>query len=114
MESGEGVRCEMHVSNSLTGESFVDDILRRHPLTSAVFLQHGPAMRTPPGRLFPDHIKMTLHEYADLKGVSIEELLHSLNAAVETERFVGRNPWMVSKRNGIEVSPGIYVRATDF
>jgi hypothetical protein len=32
-----------------------------------------------------------------LKGVSIEQLLQSLNAAVETERLAQRDPWMVDK-----------------
>jgi hypothetical protein len=104
----------MSVSDSLSGEWLVDDVLQRYPSTSDIFIQHGPATRTLPGRLFPDHIKVTLQEYADLKGVSIEELLQSLNAAAETESFVRRNPWMVGKRNGIEVSPGMYARTTDF
>jgi hypothetical protein len=57
----------MGVSDSLTGEWLVDDVLQRYPASSDIFIQHGPVMRTPPGRLFPDHVKVTLQQYADLK-----------------------------------------------
>jgi hypothetical protein len=98
---------EKAYSNRITDECLVDDVLLRYPSTSAIFLQHGPATRTQPGRLFPDYLRTNLKEYADLRGVSLELLLRSLNAAAETERFVHRNPWILSKSNVPEVSPGI-------
>jgi hypothetical protein len=104
----------MRLSDSIAADWLVDDVLQRHPSTSDIFIQHGPVMRTLPGRLFPEHIKVTLQEYADLKGVSIETLLRHLNAAVEAERYARRNPWMVDKKKIVEVSPGIYAPAVDF
>jgi hypothetical protein len=95
-------------SDRITDEWLVDDVLLRYPSTSVIFLQHGPASRTQPRRLFPDYPRMNLQEYADLKGVSLELLVRSLNAAAETERFARRNSWILSKRNEPEVSPGIY------
>jgi len=50
---------------------------------------------------------MNLQEYADLREVSKESVLRALNAAAETERYVRRNSWIVSKRRP-EVSPGVY------
>jgi hypothetical protein len=105
---------EKAYSDRIAGEWLVDEILQRYPSTSVIFLQHGPATRTQPGRLFPNYPRITLQEYADLRGVSLELLLRSLNAAAETERFVRRNPWILSERNEIEVSPGIYIRPGDF
>jgi hypothetical protein len=101
-------------SDRITDAWLVDEVLQRYPSTSVIFLQHGPASRTQPGRLFSDYPRMTLQEYADLRGVNIELLLRSLNAAAETERFVRRNPWILSEQKGIEVSPGIYMRPGDF
>jgi hypothetical protein len=94
-------------SDRITDEWLVDDVLLRYPSTSVIFLQHGPASRTQPGRLFPDYPRMNLQEYAELRGVSLELLLRSLNAAAETERFVRRNSWILSERHEPEVSPGI-------
>ena len=50
---------------------------------------------------------MNLQEYAEVRGVNKESVLRALNAAAETERFVRRNSWIVSKRRP-EVSPGTY------
>ncbi|MGH7846668.1 MAG: hypothetical protein ACREQW_16090 [Candidatus Binatia bacterium] len=94
-------------SEHITDERLVNEVLLRYPSTSVIFLQHGPASRTLPGRLFPDYPPMTVKEYADLRGVSIEFLLRSLNAAAETERFARRNPWVLSERNEPEVGPGV-------
>lgn len=94
-------------ADRITGEWLVDDVLLRYPSTSVIFVQHGPASRTQPDRLFPDYPRMNLQEYAALRGVSLEVLLRSLNAAAETERFTRRNPWIPSERNESEVSPGI-------
>jgi hypothetical protein len=103
---------EKTCSDRITDEWLVDEVLQRYPSTSAIFLQHGPATRTQPGRLFSEYPRMNLQEYADLRGMSLELLLRSLNAAAETERFVRRNSWIPSERHEPEVSPGIYrVRA---
>jgi hypothetical protein len=91
----------------ITDEWLVDEVLQRYPSTSVIFLQYGPASRTRPGRLFSDYPRMNLQEYAELRGVSLELLLRSLNAAAETERFVRRNSWILSERHEPEVSPGI-------
>jgi hypothetical protein len=99
---------EKAYSDRITDEWLVDDVLLRYPSTSVIFLQHDPVSLTQPGRLFPDYLRTNLKEYADLRGVSLELLLRSLNAAVETERFVRRNPWIASERREPEVSPGIY------
>ena len=98
---------EKDYSGGITQEWFVDEVLQRYPYTSVIFLEHGPASRTQSGRPFPDYPRMNLQDYADLRGVSLESVLRALNAAAETERFVRRNSWIVSKRRS-EVSPGIY------
>jgi hypothetical protein len=105
---------EKAYSDHITDEWLVADVLRRYPSTSDIFLQHGAATRTQPDRLFADYLRMNLKEYADLRGVGIELLLRSLNAVAESEKFVRRNPWIPSKRNEIEVSPGIYMQPGDF
>lgn len=78
---------------------------RRLPLGG--LKKHGPASLTQPGRLFPEYPPMTVKEYADLRGVNIELLLRSFNASAESERFVRRNPWILSERNEPEVIPGV-------
>src|SRR5688572_3607781 len=98
---------ENDYSSHITEEWLVDDVLQRYPSTSVVFLQYGPANRTQSGRPFPDYPRMNLQEYAEVRGVNKESVLRALNAAAETERFVRRNSWIVSKRRP-EVSPGIY------
>ncbi len=94
-------------SGRITEEWLVGDVLQRYPSTSVIFLQHGPASRIQSGRLFADYPRMNLQEYADLREVSKESVLRALNAAAETERYVRRNSWIVSKRRP-EVSPGVY------
>lgn len=101
-------------SDHITDEWLVEEVLQHYPSTYDIFLQHGTASRTQPGQIFPDHSRMNLKGYADLRQVSIELLLRSLNAAAETEKVVRRNPWIAEKRNEIEVSPGIYTRPGDF
>lgn len=98
---------ETEYSGHITEEWLVDEVLQRYPSTSVVFLQHGPASRIESGRLFADYPRMNLQQYADLRGVSKQLLLRSLNAAAETERFVRHNSWIISKKRR-EVSPGIY------
>jgi hypothetical protein len=105
---------EENYSDHITEEWLVEDVLQRYPSSSTIFLQHGSPIRTQPDRSFPDHVRVNLKEYADLRQVSIELLLRSLNAAAETEKLVRRNPWITEKRNEIEVSPGIYTRPGDF
>jgi hypothetical protein len=98
---------EKDYSGRITEEWLVDDVLQRYPSTSVMFLQHGPASRIQSGRLFADYPRMNLQQYAELRGVSKESVLGALNAAAETERYVRRNSWIVSKRSP-EVSPGVY------
>jgi hypothetical protein len=98
---------EKDYSGRITEEWLVDDVLQRYASTSVIFLQHGSASRIQSGRPFPDYPRMNLQEYADLRGVSKKSVLRALNAAPETERFVRRTSWIVSKRRP-EVSPGIY------
>ena len=105
---------EKAYAERITEEWLVDDVLQQYPSTSVIFLQHGSATRTQPGRLFTDYPSVNLKEYAELRAVSIELLLRSLNATAENDRFVRRNPWILNKKNEIEVSPGIYMRPGDF
>jgi hypothetical protein len=82
---------EKDYSGHITEEWLVDEVLQLYPSTSVVFLQHGPASRIESGRLFADYPRMNLQQYADLRGVSKQLLLRSLNGAAETERFVRHN-----------------------
>jgi hypothetical protein len=61
----------------------VNDVLRRHPLTGEVFIQHGPLSLEEPGNFYLQYKDETVGEYARRNGVDLETLLHLLNAVAE-------------------------------
>jgi hypothetical protein len=61
----------------------VNDVLRRHPLTGEVFIQHGPLSLEEPGKFYLQYKDETVGEYARRNGVDLETLLHLLDAVAE-------------------------------
>jgi hypothetical protein len=61
----------------------VNDVLRRHPLTGEVFIQHGPLSLEEPGKFYLQYKDETVGAYARRNGVDLETLLHLLDAVAE-------------------------------
>jgi hypothetical protein len=89
-------------SDHITDEWLVEEVLQRYPSTSDMLFQHGS---TQADQLFPNP-RINLREYADLRGVSIEALLRSLNAAAETEEFCAVIRGSRTKRTRLKSAQG--------
>jgi hypothetical protein len=74
----------------ITGESRVDETIKRYPSTGAIFLQRGRLYVAQPGGLGAIYPGRTLSEYATLSGLALEPLLRVLNAAADAEEFAQR------------------------
>ena len=61
----------------------VNDVLRRHPLTGEVFIQHGPLSVAESGKFYLRYPNETVAEYARRNGADLEALVHQLNAMAE-------------------------------
>ena len=61
----------------------VNDVLRRHPLTGEVLIQHGRLYVAELGKLYLQYPDQTVGEYARRNGVDLEALLHQLNTVAE-------------------------------
>jgi len=61
----------------------VNDVLRRHPLTGEVFIQHGPLSVAEPGKFYLRCPDETVGEYARRNGADLVALVHQLNAMAE-------------------------------
>jgi len=61
----------------------VNDVLRRHPLTGEVFIQHGPLSVAEPGKFYLRYPDETVGEYARRNGADLVALVHQLNAMAE-------------------------------
>jgi len=61
----------------------VNDVLRRHPLTGEVFIQHGPLSVAESGNFYLRYPGETVGEYARRNGADLEALVHQLNAMAE-------------------------------
>jgi hypothetical protein len=77
---------EGSASPGIDAASTVNDVLRRYPLTEAVFLQHGPFFVAQRGTLYLHYPEQTIGEYAARNAVDLEALLRLLNAASEAGR----------------------------
>jgi hypothetical protein len=71
---------EQDYSARITDEWRIGDVLQWYPSTCVIFLQRGPASRTQSSRPLPDHPRVDLQEYAELRGMDKESLLQALNA----------------------------------
>jgi hypothetical protein len=61
----------------------VNEVLRCHPLTGEVLIQHGPLGVTEPGKFYVQYQDQTVGEYAQRNGVGLKALLRLLNSAAE-------------------------------
>ena len=61
----------------------VNDVLRRHPRTGEVFIQHGPLSVAERGNFYLTYPDQTVGEFAQRNGVDVEALLDQLNAEAE-------------------------------
>ena len=62
----------------------VNEVLRCHPLTGEVLIQHGPLGVTEPGKFYVQYQDQTVGEYAQRNGVvDLKALLQLLNTAAE-------------------------------
>ena len=61
----------------------VNDVLRRHPRTGEVFIQHGPLSVAEPGQFYLRSPDETVGEYARRNGADLVALVHQLNAMAE-------------------------------
>jgi hypothetical protein len=91
-------RSQGSASPPIDAASTVNDVLRRYPLTDAVFLQHGPCFVGQRGASYLQYPEQTIGEYAARNGVDLEALLRLLNAAAETGRFEPRGSRRPSRR----------------
>jgi hypothetical protein len=70
----------------------VNDVLRRHPLTGEVFIQHGPLGVAEPGKFYLQYPDQTIGEYAQRNGVDLTALLELLNTVAEATDLQARGP----------------------
>jgi len=61
----------------------VNDVLRRHPHSGEVFIQHGPLSVAERGNFYLQYPDQTVGELARRNGVDLEALLDQLNAVAE-------------------------------
>ena len=61
----------------------VNDVLRRHPRTGEVFIQHGPLSVAQWGNFYLQYPDQTVGEFARRNGADLEALLDQLNAVAE-------------------------------
>jgi hypothetical protein len=61
----------------------VNEVLRRHPLTGEVFIQHGSLGVTERGKFYLQYQDQTVGEYAQGNGMDLKALLQLLNTAAE-------------------------------
>jgi len=61
----------------------VNDVLRRHPRTGEVFIQHGPLAVAESGNVYLRYPHQTVSEFAKRNGVDLAALLHQLNTVAE-------------------------------
>ena len=65
-------------------DAVVADVVRRHPATGPILLQHGRLFRVRPGGLYPEYSPpLTLREFADANRVELARLLALLRRAAE-------------------------------
>ena len=72
----------------------VNDVLRRHPLTGEVFIQHGRLSVAESGKFYLRYPDETIGEYARRNGADLEALVHQLNAMAEATELepTGQRP----------------------
>jgi hypothetical protein len=80
------------MSPRITAEWQVGEVLRRFPATGPIFLQHGHMLDAGTGQVYPTYPQMTVADYADRSGMTVERLLKELNAEVEAKQFAGDRP----------------------
>ena len=70
----------------------VNAVLRRHPLTGEVFIQHGPLSVAESGKFYLRYPNETVGEYARRNGADLEALVHQLNAMAEATELEPMGP----------------------
>jgi hypothetical protein len=78
MESGRDAK-----TRKIDATTKVNDVLRRHPRTGEVFIQHGPLSVAERGNFYLQYPDQTVGELARRNGVDLEALLDQLNAVAE-------------------------------
>lgn len=68
---------------SIAATRQVNDVLRQHPRTGEVFIQHGRLSVAERGNFYLQYPHETVGEFAQRNGVDLEALLHQLNAVAE-------------------------------
>ena len=68
---------------SIAATRQVNDVLRQHPRTGEVFIQHGRLSVAERGNFYLQYPHETVGEFAQRNGVDLEALLHQLSAVAE-------------------------------
>jgi hypothetical protein len=76
----------------------VNEVLRCHPLTGEVLIQHGPLGVTEPGKFYVQYQDQTVGEYAQRNGVGLKALLQLLNTAAEATDLQATGPETATDR----------------
>ncbi|HYB44588.1 MAG TPA: hypothetical protein VEL75_22630, partial [Candidatus Methylomirabilis sp.] len=75
------------MSERVTAEWQVDEVLRRYPATGPIFIQGGRMLEEASGQMYPTYPAMTVAQFADRNGLDVDRLLTALNAEAEARAF---------------------------
>jgi hypothetical protein len=70
-------------ARSIGATTKVNDVLRQHPRTGEVFIQHGRLSIAEPGNFYLRYPDEKVGEFAQRNGADLEALLDQLNAVAE-------------------------------
>jgi hypothetical protein len=70
-------------AGSIGATTKVNDVLREHPRTGEVFIQHGRLSIAEPGNFYLRYPDEKVGEFAQRNGADLEALLDQLNAVAE-------------------------------
>lgn len=77
------------MSERITGDWRVEEVLRRYPRTGPIFLQGGRMLDAATGQMYPTYPDLTVAQHAERSGRRAESLLRALNAEAEAMHFAG-------------------------
>ena len=79
-------------ARSIGATTKVNDVLRHHPRTGEVFIQHGRLAVAEPGNFYLRYPDEKIGEFAQRNGVDSDELLAQLTAVAEATDLEGTTP----------------------
>ena len=80
------------MSERITADWRVDEVLRRYPATGPIFLQWGRMLEAGTGQIYPTYPEMTVAQYAERNKHDAQALLNALNAEAESRAFAKERP----------------------